>query len=222
MLKTQASQRVLLPPTAVPQSNRHESKKQTLFNAVLNNQLEQVKHLLTQGMNPNLTNTHGQTLLSIAARDGYTSIATELLHHGANLTLRTRCGNTPLYLAVVGSHYDIAKLLLLQQMQQFKESCTFYKVLRRLNAHALTLIQQSLSFRTLPESESYRHEKVELLVLLMETLSNHANFVEDTLFHAITSLERRFENALYHAESLTQRLFLSTLKCVHTGDARGF
>src|SRR3990167_10915887 len=98
---------------------QHDASKQLLFNAVLNNEIGIVKSLLARDANPNATNMHGQTPLSIATRDGHLAMVIELLNHGANPNHCTRYGNTPLYIAAVGCHYDIAKLFLLHQVQTY-------------------------------------------------------------------------------------------------------
>lgn len=219
MLKTEKSVDALLPPTEALTTEQH-NLKQALFNAVLNDQIESVKSLLARGANPNVINMHGQTPLSIAVRDGHVDMVNELVNHGANPEHCTRFGNTPLYIAAVGCHYEIAKLFLLHQYQRYQPENPYYKVLRRLNAHALTLIQQSMSFMTIADTESYRHEKIEFLVLLIESLLKQYTFKCDVLLQSVTSLERRYENALYHGPNKTRSLFMAVLKCIYTGDTR--
>ena len=54
----------------------------------------------------------GLTALHVASFFGYPTLVEHLLGHGADVSSRGRCGETPIHLATVGSTTTIAALLL--------------------------------------------------------------------------------------------------------------
>ena len=85
----------------------------TLYTAVVNNNLAQVKELLKAGENPNVYTGYLTPLLA-AASEGYTKIALELIKAGAQ-DLPSHDGNftTPLFLATYKGNNNIVGLIIL-------------------------------------------------------------------------------------------------------------
>jgi hypothetical protein len=83
-----------------------------LVQAVTRPNLARVRSLLAAGANVNARNIHSSSVLAIAARQGYTSIAERLLKSGADVNSGNDRGWTPLMLAVSYGHLAIARALL--------------------------------------------------------------------------------------------------------------
>jgi ankyrin repeat protein len=72
-----------------------------------------LRHSLETGLDPNLSNKLGWTLLMLAAmKNGDTSVGSLLLDHGAVLDVRNKFGETALSLAAHTGHHSFVKLLL--------------------------------------------------------------------------------------------------------------
>ena len=82
-----------------------------IIQATLVNDVEQVKSLLQNGINPN-TIYSTNTALTYASRDGFTKIATLLVANGADINWIDGEGVTPLILASFKNHLEIVELLL--------------------------------------------------------------------------------------------------------------
>jgi len=74
--------------------------------------LERVRELLEEGIDPNARDAHGETPLHKAASEGHVHVARLLLEHGANPNARDEVGWTPLHWAAYKGHVDVVKLLL--------------------------------------------------------------------------------------------------------------
>lgn len=83
-----------------------------LIIAVLTNNLEMVRLLISYGAYLQHTNNQGASALHLAAGFGYTSIVRELLSQGAWIELEDNEGESPLFYAVRESHQHVVKLLL--------------------------------------------------------------------------------------------------------------
>ena len=68
--------------------------------------------LLTQGINPQITNSFKQTLLHIAAQSGQEENVMILLQHKAPIDAQDLSKRTPLFLAVLQGHGTVVQLLL--------------------------------------------------------------------------------------------------------------
>ncbi|OAL17742.1 hypothetical protein AYO20_11799 [Fonsecaea nubica] len=89
-----------------------------VLRATQRNHFTIVERLLSGGANPNFRDFSGASPLSYAAKEGYTTIADLLVRHGADVNAATtRFGanlDTPLSLAAMYGHDEIAQLLLVQ------------------------------------------------------------------------------------------------------------
>ncbi len=70
--------------------------EQTLLGAVKNNQIEKVRELLADNVNPNSKDRNNDTALHWATYYGYKDIAIALIDANANLEATNNVGNTPL------------------------------------------------------------------------------------------------------------------------------
>ncbi len=68
-----------------PHSNQSEQQERRLFNAAEHGNIEVVRDLLAQGVNPNKKYHYGKTPLHLAAQNGHTGIVQELLARGAKI-----------------------------------------------------------------------------------------------------------------------------------------
>ncbi|KAF8244054.1 ankyrin repeat protein [Wilcoxina mikolae CBS 423.85] len=72
-----------------------------------------VRLLLNLGANIEVKNgEHGETVLHRAARNANKAVVQFLLHHGADIQAKDRCGWTPLYYAKLCGNADVERLLL--------------------------------------------------------------------------------------------------------------
>ncbi len=79
--------------------------------AIKRGDVVQVRRYLESGVEANLANRNGASLLMYAALHGNTAIGTELITHGASLDLRDKHGWTALALAVHSGHPSFVELL---------------------------------------------------------------------------------------------------------------
>lgn len=82
-----------------------------LYDAVGQNDFDEVKRLLDLGGNPNACDNDNTTLLMIACIEGYAEIAALLIDRGADVNAEDEDGNTALYFATLEEHEDIIELL---------------------------------------------------------------------------------------------------------------
>ena len=83
-----------------------------LIHATYHDDIEEVKHLLDGGANPNEATDEGWTTLMYAAHFRHAEIVKILLAAGANLNAATDDGRTALILAPDNKHVEIVKILL--------------------------------------------------------------------------------------------------------------
>ncbi|OQS07769.1 serine/threonine-protein kinase TNNI3K isoform X6 [Thraustotheca clavata] len=84
-----------------------------LFDAASGGNLEQVKSLLTKGVNCNsYTNQVGDTSLYVAAENGHKDVVSTLINAGANIHQGGSYGWTPLLIAAENGHKDIVSVLI--------------------------------------------------------------------------------------------------------------
>lgn len=83
-----------------------------LIEAVLNNNINKSKQLISSGADIDLQNERGRTSLSISSGNGYTKIVKLLLENGASPNVQDKEGWTPLMEASGDGHEDVVKLLL--------------------------------------------------------------------------------------------------------------
>ncbi|MFC1653133.1 ankyrin repeat domain-containing protein [Planctomycetota bacterium] len=72
----------------------------------------QIRKLITDGADVNITNKHGVTPLLKASHNGHTEVVKLLLESGANVDATDTNGSTSLILASMRGHSEIVKLLL--------------------------------------------------------------------------------------------------------------
>jgi len=89
------------------------SHAQVIFDAVANNDLSMVKHLLEKDASIiNLKDQTGNTPLHIAALNGSVAIAELLLSKAADIDAVNTQLNTPLHLAIINGKDEVSKLLI--------------------------------------------------------------------------------------------------------------
>ncbi|KAJ6387376.1 hypothetical protein OIU78_017153 [Salix suchowensis] len=82
-----------------------------LFTTIAKRDLNLLKRVLANGINPNAKNFDYRTPLHIAASEGLHSIVSLLVEAGASVFPKDRWGNTPLDEARIGGNKDLIKLL---------------------------------------------------------------------------------------------------------------
>lgn len=84
-----------------------------LLDAVMNDNIGEVRRLLRLGSDVNELDTLGNTPLARAVSYGYADIVSLLLENHANIDNQNKQGNTPLILAVINS-YGVAKTAIIR------------------------------------------------------------------------------------------------------------
>ncbi|KAG6627699.1 hypothetical protein CIPAW_15G147500 [Carya illinoinensis] len=92
-----------------------------LCTTVVRRDVDLLKKVLSNGINPNASNYDRRTPLHIAASEGLYSMAELLLEAGAIVLSRDRWGNTPLVDASIGGNKDLIKLLKVATTSQLSE-----------------------------------------------------------------------------------------------------
>jgi ankyrin repeat protein len=82
-----------------------------LINAVANDRVDEVKRLLARGMDADSVDANGETMLCIAAHNGYARVAQALLAARAHPNTPNRFGDTPLMLAALKGDLDTVRVL---------------------------------------------------------------------------------------------------------------
>jgi|SRR3989344_7085679 len=83
-----------------------------IVTAAYEGEYELVKTLLTKGADPNVTNEHGDTAVTLASEHGFDAIVELLLDHGANVNAKDNDGDTALDIAGYHGHKSTTELLL--------------------------------------------------------------------------------------------------------------
>ena len=89
-----------------------EKPTKSLHQAVIDNDVEQVRLNISAGANVNAKDTMDYTPLFYAAKNGQKDIAELLIAGGADVNVKDRLGSTPLHYAAVQGHYEVCKLLV--------------------------------------------------------------------------------------------------------------
>ena len=88
-------------------------KQEQLVRATYAGDVERVKALLNEGVNPNSADDIEQTALFFAARSGHTEVVKALLTAGAEVDKPAgRKKRTALFMAAINGHYETAKALI--------------------------------------------------------------------------------------------------------------
>ena len=82
--------------------NKKQTLSKKLFQAVKNRDVEMVRVILAQGIDPDVRDSKGRTPLMLAAYLGYPDIARILLEKGADVNAKDNKGRTPLKWAYIG------------------------------------------------------------------------------------------------------------------------
>ena len=88
-----------------------DAKFDELFRRIKNGDLLKLRHELDGGINPNLQNRFGWTLLMLTALEGNTKIGTFLIDRGADVAMLNNFGDSALSLAAHEGHILFLKLL---------------------------------------------------------------------------------------------------------------
>ncbi|RYE05301.1 MAG: hypothetical protein EOP33_06665 [Rickettsiaceae bacterium] len=95
-------------------TNDNQKNLDSLFGAVIDNEIEQVKYIIT--LNPKLAfkkNINGHTPLHVAAFCGHEEIVKILVHSNPILAcIKVNNGHTPLHFAAAEGHQGVARILL--------------------------------------------------------------------------------------------------------------
>lgn len=83
-----------------------------LEKALWRNDIKAVEELLKQGADVHEENSHGRSMLNLAAGNGYVEIARLLIAYGADVNKKNAAGNTPLILAAAWGHAEMVHLLV--------------------------------------------------------------------------------------------------------------
>jgi uncharacterized protein len=84
---------------------------QGLFDAVRANDVDEVRSLLDQGMDPNSTDKQGYSILMQAAREGHIATVKLLLERKARVNQYSAAAETAIMLAAFKGHLETVKLL---------------------------------------------------------------------------------------------------------------
>ena len=82
-----------------------------LTQAVANDRVDEVKRLLARGMDADSVDANGETMLCIAAHNGYARTAQALLAAKAHPNVANRFGDTPLMLAALKGDLEAVRVL---------------------------------------------------------------------------------------------------------------
>ncbi len=88
------------------------SREDKLISAVINGDLKNVETLIAAGAGLEVRDNENMTALMIAAKKGYTDIASRLINAGANVSAKDRYSRTVLTYAFDNGHTEIVKLLI--------------------------------------------------------------------------------------------------------------
>ena len=83
-----------------------------LLRAAEVNNIERIEAALKRGADPNTSDEHGNTLLAVAAAEGYLDLAKLLIANRARVNNRNAYGDTPLMVAAYHGKPDMVQLLI--------------------------------------------------------------------------------------------------------------
>ena len=87
-------------------------EKSALMMACKNKKLEEVKSLMKEGADPNVSNKNGLTALMMVVSDGYLEIAEVLVKNGADTNLKEKMGKNALMMACENEDFEMVKTLV--------------------------------------------------------------------------------------------------------------
>jgi ankyrin repeat protein len=88
------------------------SVDQELIEAAFENNLPEVRRLLSVGADANATTNNGTTPLIVASREGHVQVFQALREYGADIEAKNSASWTPLHLACLGGHLAVLNELL--------------------------------------------------------------------------------------------------------------
>jgi len=86
--------------------------KQVLFRCTRHGRYKEVKNMLEKGINPNLQDEHGNTILIVAAQNGSKKLVKTALRYSADIDHRNHHGNTALHYAFAYGYKLLAEYML--------------------------------------------------------------------------------------------------------------
>ncbi|MBL4587886.1 ankyrin repeat domain-containing protein [Candidatus Babeliales bacterium] len=109
-----------------------------LHEAVSINSLKMVGILISNGIDPNMTNDDSNTPLHMAVTRGYTEIVQYLLEHGANPNIGNLYNDTPLHLAILSDQPEKIKVSIILELLKHGTD------LEHKNIYKTTPLQQAI------------------------------------------------------------------------------
>ncbi|KAI3386122.1 hypothetical protein SNEBB_011327 [Seison nebaliae] len=94
------------------ESDVHFTETVTLLDATFRNDIEEVKRLLDEGVDPNVSNEDGLTALHQTCIDNNVELLKCLLEKNADVNIRDHDGWTPLHAAATCGHKDVSLILI--------------------------------------------------------------------------------------------------------------
>lgn len=123
-----------------------------------------------------MTDSQGNNIFLLAAREGKKEIVDALIYSGADLEVRNERGNTPLYLAVKKGHFDIAKTLI-----EWKSKLDIEV---KYGDEPLLLLAVTQAIKYQQKQKDYNLEVIKLISKNGGMLNNNPNYDENPLFLA--------------------------------------
>lgn len=102
---------VMVDTRPVPQLSQRDLDEQLWLNALTGN-VRALTQLVSQGANPRIATSHGETALHAAAARGHLQVVNFLLRNGVSIHSQTSNGWTPLHHAARFGHATVANFLV--------------------------------------------------------------------------------------------------------------
>jgi len=163
---------------------RQHGAKETLYGAAASGDIDEIKRLLSQGTDVNVTNEEGQTPLHKAARAGQSNVAELLISRGANINATSKAWeSTPLHCTANKGRANVAELLLAKgaklELRNFNGQTPLHltafsnqpKVAGLLLAHGADIEARTTYDRT-PLGAALNHDHAEMVEFLLDKGAN--------------------------------------------------
>lgn len=95
-----------------PRLTPEESRNKAAISAAQAGHKGRINTLLSEGVDVNVADSNGETMLHMAAGGGHEELVDHLIAKGASVSSQDAAGNTPLHLAAMNGHPKCATKLL--------------------------------------------------------------------------------------------------------------